>query len=117
MFIKEFCVSVGTFDSECLSTAENSDSFLMDSIKLKPFGQQRFENVMEILTENLTERFEMLSSNCPICYGIILKDESVAAHPHATYSGRHKFHKKCLGTWMKESSTCPICRSRIFLPS
>ena len=114
IFIKEFFPSVDEFYSEYPNIIVPSDSFFeSDLIRLKPFQQQTNEDVMEILKANLKERFDTVARKCPICLYEMLKGEYRAAHPEReTHDLRHEFHKACLQTWFKKSSTrtCPSCR-------
>ena len=46
---------------------------------------------------------------CPICFETIQynKDEL----KKAILDCGHEFHPKCILTWLKYKSTCPVCRS------
>lgn len=44
---------------------------------------------------------------CPICMDDLDKKEVI------TTKCKHKFHKKCLETWLERSRFCPLCRRDI----
>ena len=46
-------------------------------------------------------------NDCPICMETI---DSATAY---WTTCKHAFHKECIESWMKRSSTCPLCRTRI----
>ena len=48
-----------------------------------------------------------LDDMCPICYCEKLNTES----PVIQLACKHRFHKKCIRTWLK---SCPVCRKIIF---
>ncbi|XP_062982703.1 E3 ubiquitin-protein ligase TTC3 isoform X1 [Elgaria multicarinata webbii] len=50
------------------------------------------------------------NDTCVICY-----EELSSAVLHVLDCG-HRFHKMCIGTWIKEHSTCPTCRHHVLLP-
>lgn len=46
---------------------------------------------------------------CPICYDEMdREDKSITA-----LDCSHIFHGACIGQWLKEKPTCPICRTRV----
>lgn len=45
---------------------------------------------------------------CPICYDDILNDTNVKVTLCS-----HIFHDKCLNDWLKNKSTCPVCRATL----
>ncbi|CAI5772569.1 E3 ubiquitin-protein ligase TTC3 isoform X1 [Podarcis lilfordi] len=47
---------------------------------------------------------------CVICH-----DELTTEMLHVLDCG-HRFHKVCIGPWIKEHSTCPTCRRHVLLP-
>eukprot|EP00268_Persea_americana_P010232 TRINITY_DN14147_c0_g1_i1.p1 TRINITY_DN14147_c0_g1~~TRINITY_DN14147_c0_g1_i1.p1 ORF type:complete len:216 (-),score=15.99 TRINITY_DN14147_c0_g1_i1:121-768(-) len=57
-----------------------------------------------------TEKFEegMKSSTCTIC----LDDFIVGMHLKCMPC-MHLFHKDCIVNWLKQSNSCPICRSKL----
>ncbi|XP_067137951.1 uncharacterized protein [Centruroides vittatus] len=44
---------------------------------------------------------------CPICFETILSQEEECT------PCEHKFHGKCLQSWLKKDTTCPVCRSHV----
>ena len=55
---------------------------------------------------SLDEQLE--DSICVICFEE-LEEEVVRLE-----NCEHKFHKKCIKTWLKEKPICPICRTEIY---
>ncbi|KAJ3669080.1 hypothetical protein LUZ60_011030 [Juncus effusus] len=48
---------------------------------------------------------------CSICLGEFLDGERVRVLP----SCWHKFHVRCIDTWLRAHSTCPMCRGSLFV--
>uniref|UniRef100_A0A1E1W1U6 RING-type E3 ubiquitin transferase n=1 Tax=Pectinophora gossypiella TaxID=13191 RepID=A0A1E1W1U6_PECGO len=44
---------------------------------------------------------------CSICFEVMLKDQPLLALPCT-----HNFHVACIGPWLQEQQTCPVCRKR-----
>ena len=53
-----------------------------------------------------------MAESCPICYEDLLL---CTAEKNIKTDCGHSFHKSCLETWKKSSSTCPLCRSSVAL--
>ncbi|XP_062606982.1 E3 ubiquitin-protein ligase TRAIP-like [Saccostrea cucullata] len=51
-----------------------------------------------------------MKAQCCICAEHFINDPSVAI---AAVQCGHTFHEGCLSTWLKNSNTCPSCRSRV----
>ena len=49
-----------------------------------------------------------LGESCSICLESFKKNQIVKI-----LCCEHKFHRKCIHTWNKQNSTCPICRSHV----
>jgi len=49
------------------------------------------------------------ANTCVICLEDYKKDDIVTILPLC----KHKFHKQCIGLWLYQSTTCPICRGNI----
>ncbi|KAL8190531.1 UNVERIFIED_CONTAM: hypothetical protein K2H54_055386 [Gekko kuhli] len=47
---------------------------------------------------------------CVICH------EELSTEEFSVLDCGHKFHKLCIGPWIKEHSTCPTCRRHVLLP-
>nr|XP_056714474.1 E3 ubiquitin-protein ligase TTC3 [Euleptes europaea] len=47
---------------------------------------------------------------CVICH------EELSMEEFSVLDCGHKFHKLCIGPWIKEHSTCPTCRRHVLLP-
>ena len=63
-------------------------------------------NIKEL--ENYSLNIEDNDDDCSICY------ESLDKYA-CKINCNHIFHKHCLKEWLKNSKTCPICRTNIFL--
>ena len=49
-----------------------------------------------------------MSDECSICLECI----SVATTGRVEMSCSHTFHLKCIGKWLKNNSSCPLCRNK-----
>ncbi|GAV67296.1 zf-RING_2 domain-containing protein [Cephalotus follicularis] len=49
---------------------------------------------------------EIPSTECPICLGEFVDGEKVRVLPKCN----HRFHVKCIDTWLGSHSSCPTCR-------
>ncbi|XP_060090251.1 E3 ubiquitin-protein ligase TTC3 [Heteronotia binoei] len=58
------------------------------------------------------KRFSDATDNdpCVICH------EELSMEEFSVLDCGHKFHKLCIGLWIKEHSTCPTCRRHVLLP-
>ncbi|XP_048351643.1 E3 ubiquitin-protein ligase TTC3 isoform X2 [Sphaerodactylus townsendi] len=50
------------------------------------------------------------SDPCVICH------EELSMEEFSVLDCGHRFHKLCIGPWIKEHSTCPTCRRHVLLP-
>lgn len=48
-----------------------------------------------------------MTDDCSICFDII----DVKKTGQVDMSCSHKFHLKCIGTWLSKNSSCPLCRN------
>ena len=57
----------------------------------------------------------MSSLNCSICLKEIFEQhDSIALHPRKlTPELRHIFHSECIGPWLRNRNTCPLCRGNV----
>ena len=49
-----------------------------------------------------------MTEDCPICFDAI----TVSTTGCVEMSCSHKFHLKCIGTWLSKNSSCPLCRNK-----
>ncbi|CAH0560283.1 unnamed protein product [Brassicogethes aeneus] len=54
--------------------------------------------------KNVQWQYEDAEKSCPICF------EEYNDHNVYMLPCKHEFHKKCIQTWLKTGSCCPICR-------
>lgn len=61
----------------------------------------------QLSTEELQHLCDEQGRDCPICLEEFTPDDSVA---ELACPGHHKFHRQCVGDWLKQSDKCPVCR-------
>ncbi|RHN39583.1 putative transcription factor C2H2 family [Medicago truncatula] len=49
------------------------------------------------------------SDCCSVCLNQMCKGEKVKVLPLCN----HRYHADCIGVWLKNNTTCPLCRSKI----
>lgn len=57
---------------------------------------------------NVSEISNYESEKCLVCYDSIKKLDRVVVHDKI-----HPFHETCIIPWIKNSSTCPTCRTKV----
>ncbi|KAK7349350.1 hypothetical protein VNO77_06655 [Canavalia gladiata] len=83
------------------------------------FVAQSFQNYMIQRVHKLYKHYgyaavvkeneEDESDYCAVCLSQIYKREKVRSLPVCN----HRYHADCIGTWLKNHTTCPLCRSKI----
>lgn len=51
--------------------------------------------------------------DCNICLEKVKIGEDMRVLP-CSETTNHKYHTKCIDTWLKNNDTCPTCRAKIF---
>lgn len=51
--------------------------------------------------------------DCNICLETMKNGEECRALP-CSETTNHRFHKKCIDTWLRSHNTCPTCRAKVF---
>lgn len=64
---------------------------------------------IETETENETSEEEKELQNCAICFVEVDKDRDIKYCSKAL-TCEHQFHRRCLIPWIRENTTCPVCR-------
>ncbi|KAL1313426.1 hypothetical protein HN51_039989 [Arachis hypogaea] len=60
------------------------------------------------------EESENESDRCAVCLCQVLsKSKSKGERVRWLPGCNHQFHADCIGAWLKEHSTCPLCRSHV----
>ncbi|RDX89081.1 RING-H2 finger protein ATL3, partial [Mucuna pruriens] len=83
------------------------------------FVAQSFQNYMIQRLQKLYKHYgyaasvkdneEHESDYCSVCLSHISKGEKVRSLPVCN----HRYHADCIGVWLKNHTTCPLCRNNI----
>lgn len=67
----------------------------------------RFQKILDNMKQ-LIKEWTLLKMECSICLQNILYNEE-----HFETKCKHVYHLKCIARWLRENSSCPMCRARI----
>ncbi|CAH2078721.1 unnamed protein product [Thlaspi arvense] len=85
--------------------AHASSNAGLDDALIKKIGSFRLKKHQKGLKIN--------GMDCSICLGEFNEDESLRLLPKCN----HIFHVVCIDRWLKSHSNCPLCRSKIIVPT
>lgn len=102
------CDYLSPFCRRCGREATQSKT-LINAI-IKRFNTDKTEKQQEYLCSNsrIFER-SVADETCSICLCCFSPGEQI----HETSNCGHLFHPKCMHQWIKESNSCPLCRTEI----
>ncbi|EFH44290.1 hypothetical protein ARALYDRAFT_354960 [Arabidopsis lyrata subsp. lyrata] len=91
-------------DQDDLFSHESSNAGLDDALikKIGFFKLKKHQN-----------GFKIKGTDCSICLGEFNEDESLRLLPKCN----HTFHVVCIDRWLKSHSNCPLCRTKIIIPT
>src|ERR1044072_8374658 len=49
------------------------------------------------------------SDSCAVCLSLMCKEEKIQSLPLCN----HRYHADCIGAWLENHTTCPLCRTHI----
>eukprot|EP00038_Savillea_parva_P008881 m.179782 g.179782 ORF g.179782 m.179782 type:complete len:210 (+) comp14855_c0_seq1:72-701(+) len=78
--------------------------FQQDGVQLEPTPEAIIEQLQSSVTK-MSESAVDAGSPCSVCQASIQPDDNVLA-----LGCSHPFHPECLVPWLKQASTCPLCR-------
>lgn len=73
------------------------------------YEEKKKREYIEAHFKKIPYKGEMEQPNCSICLNDYEMDEQIMACPC-----NHNFHNECLMSWLKNKSTCPVCRKQFF---
>ena len=81
--------------------------FVLDAIKAGMRSEyQEPEHIKSFIVEGDI-------GDCSICLEEMKKGEECRALP-CSETTNHRFHKKCIDTWLHKNTTCPTCRAEVY---
>mmetsp|Transcript_58496 Transcript_58496/g.171103 ORF Transcript_58496/g.171103 Transcript_58496/m.171103 type:complete len:475 (-) Transcript_58496:258-1682(-) len=75
-------------------------------------GARQAERDLQRVQQEL-DRDEFDQSMCPICLDSF---DASAGGSTVTLDCKHRFHRACIGPWMDEHASCPLCRADVQAP-
>ena len=96
-------------DNQMNNNPNNLDSVLFNSFddELNNCSNTNNVNYKETI-KRLKEKKILEEANCSICLEKIEKNTKILK-----INCKHKFHTKCLDSWLKINNKCPLCRKKI----
>ncbi|XP_022631782.1 probable E3 ubiquitin-protein ligase ATL45 [Vigna radiata var. radiata] len=85
-----------------------SSTILMTFFTAIAFLVQSLQNYI-IQHSAVNENEDQESDYCSVCLSQICKGEKVRSLPVCN----HRYHADCIGAWLKNNTTCPLCRNKI----
>lgn len=70
----------------------------------------RVSNDVSVIPEYKAD--ETLDDECSICFDKIKKRQKFRALPCSNVK-QHCFHTKCIDQWLKNNTSCPVCRAEV----
>ncbi|BAT98221.1 hypothetical protein LR48_Vigan11g001900 [Vigna angularis] len=89
-----------------------SSTILMTFLTAIAFLAQSFQNYIirhSGYPAAVNENEDHESDYCSVCLSQICKGEKVRSLPVCN----HRYHADCIGAWLKNNTTCPLCRNKI----
>lgn len=82
---------------------------IADAIRSAMNGEQPSNNVSVIPEYKAEEKL----NTCAICLETIRKRQKFRALPCSDIVN-HRFHTRCIDSWLKNNNSCPECRANVF---
>ena len=70
---------------------------------------QRLHQLYKQYSYAAAENKEAEGDYCAVCLSQVCKGEKVRTLPVCN----HRYHADCIGAWLKNHTTCPLCRNKI----
>ncbi|XP_045787868.1 RING-H2 finger protein ATL16-like [Trifolium pratense] len=99
-----------------MSTKTILKFFTMIAFMANSFQENIFKILHKLYNNNhfyvgnsMKEIDQSESECCSVCLSQMCKGEKVRLLPLCN----HRYHSDCIGVWLKNNTTCPLCRSKI----